>query len=1768
MKALLLLQRLRSAAQFARCLALLLVASAVSFNLPAQTISTDKTDYMPGEFVVITGEGWLAGETVELLVRHTTFTWHSDELFSTVVLEGGFVYDATYVIDPWDLGETFMLTATGLISGAVATVEFTDAAPFNVSFYASGLPNGTAVQVTYQGTNNGGNPVNGTLNFTTPNGSGPIGLLPGSLLTFTYSSPVAGGYTIVSTQPVQSPWNVPNVSGGSLSIAGIYQPGCVPPGFIVPPVPKYDVCLGSTAIFSTTVSGSQPISYHWYKGLPMTGTTVGANSASFTISPVTLADAGNYYLVITNGCGMNVFVTSLAIDDNPPQITCPADIRQPTDPGNCSAVVTYASPTFGDNCPGASIIQIAGLPSGSVFPLGSTLNTFRATDAAGRTAECSFTVDIYDDQPPVITAPNQDSEIQCYYDIVHEPVDAIPTATDNCGGTITGVLYSIVDDPVVIPNGFTCEGSRTYTYSYSDNANPPNVSYWTFTYHVVVQDFTIPETPSNSQVECKTAVDIHAVTPPVARSSDCSLASAIVPTGPKQNKYGTDTYNGCEGTISFTWTYTDCSGRYSHDWTYTFTVDRMTPPGTFGPVNDGVTVACRSQADTPPILPVVKDICGNELAPYKSEIEDLYDGHRGLVIYKHYYKDCSGLVYEYMFTYTIDDPLPPSILTCPQARVVTGCDVTAVYSPAYSADETESTYAIFSNNLNGGDATDNCGIVLVTYRDILLSEPCPPRVSRIWKLYDSFGNSAQCNQVISILPPAIDLTAPKPKVVTEYCLAQEEIQNLYDGWLLQKFANGGCNMWVSNDAPAIAPSKCGGEYTVTWTAIGDCSEPVTRTSMFTVSVPPRPYLIAPDPVTRHSCERQDIIQQQYDAWLSQVQYGMGCNLHVGNNAPTFAPDRCGGSVTVTWTATSDCYETLTASSTFSVTPALAVELYEPHHATVSACITEEDLNMEFEDWLTKVYFTGGCDAHLTILGDTPPPLCGGTSLVSFTVYSTCQAEVHKTASFTVNTPNPVWLDVPNSYTMSSCRSQEYVDDGFDEWVHDINYGGGCNSQLTILGATPPDRCGGRADVTWRITSDCQEKVEKHATFYVSYPNPVVLRVPDAVTIAACKTQDEVNEAYNHWMGSVQYGGGCEPQIRDNGTHAPSACGGSVTVTWTVTSTCRQQVTGSSTFTVTYDQPPQFTNCPTAALVKYTDEGMCTYLAKGGEFDLSVSDDCNDNTVVYGLTGATTAAGLTTLDGIAFEFGITYIAAIVTDRCGLTAGCNYIVEVNKVTTTLVVEVEPGTQQYSDKVTFKAQVTECSLAGPVGGTVTFYVGSQKMGTANVQPDGTAVLADVPLLEPSPFGTAPTGQMAPVVHDVKAVYSGFGNYLGSKGYTTLDITCEDAGVAYNGGYYFTVNPNNYQGSILASAYVTDPDDGSRGDIRNATVTFHDGSYTGPVIGTSNIPVGMVSANTWEGVASTSLTYTLNNSEVSGGGHIWEIWTTVNNYYCGREETGTTITLAMPGGDYVTGGGHLIMTNTSGKHPGLNNAGKRMNFGLVMKWNKSGKNLQGNINIIYRGPDGYNYQIKSNAINSLAIASKTIDGYSYKIATITTKANLKKFTGEGTYTDLGGNHNLVVVAWDCLSDNTGKHDRISVQLLPSSGSGLLFSSNWSGGTTVAQTLNGGQIQVQTNRAGDAIDPISAEPPTVTPHITVYPNPSAGPVNFSFVINENAKVTLEVYSVTGILVDRIFQGDVEKGIDNTAVLSKPLPEGVYTFRLIYGAHVKTGKFIKTVTER
>lgn len=127
--------------------------------------------------------------------------------------------------------------------------------------------------------------------------------------------------------------------------------------------------------------------------------------------------------------------------------------------------------------------------------------TWTITDGCGHTASCSFTVDVVDDEDPVVVSCPLDINVN------NDPGDCgavvtydMPTFADNCAGTgLTGTLTA------GLPSGSTFPpGTTTVTYSYTDpSGNGPVTCTFTVTVAACV-DLTIAKSDSPDPVTAGT----------------------------------------------------------------------------------------------------------------------------------------------------------------------------------------------------------------------------------------------------------------------------------------------------------------------------------------------------------------------------------------------------------------------------------------------------------------------------------------------------------------------------------------------------------------------------------------------------------------------------------------------------------------------------------------------------------------------------------------------------------------------------------------------------------------------------------------------------------------------------------------------------------------------------------------------------------------------------------------------------------------------------------------------------------------------------------------------------------------------------------------------------------------------------------------------------------------------------------------------------------------------------------------------------------------
>lgn len=327
---------------------------------------------------------------------------------------------------------------------------------------------------------------------------------------------------------------------------------------IVPPV--VPVLADITAECAATVTA------------PIATDACGGQIIGTTTDPLTYQTQGEFVIhwTFTDASGNSSFAEQKVIirDITPPTIQCVANITT-TGTSAAGAVVNYMVPTASDNCTGVTVTQTAGLPSGSVFPMGTTTVTYTATNAAGLTATCSFTVTV-SGLAPVIVCPasisvsNNAGQCGAIVNFAATDNTAIPAAvisyTEN-GNSVTPGSFFTIGTHTIVATSTNAIGTSSCTFTITINdTEKPNIN------------------PPANQVVCANTNGNNIFTIPAATTADnCGVATvayavtgAVSRTGTGLNASGIFGM----GTSTITWTVTDVHGN-THTAQTTVTVNPL-----------------------------------------------------------------------------------------------------------------------------------------------------------------------------------------------------------------------------------------------------------------------------------------------------------------------------------------------------------------------------------------------------------------------------------------------------------------------------------------------------------------------------------------------------------------------------------------------------------------------------------------------------------------------------------------------------------------------------------------------------------------------------------------------------------------------------------------------------------------------------------------------------------------------------------------------------------------------------------------------------------------------------------------------------------------------------------------------------------------------------------------------------------------------------------------------------------------------------------------
>ncbi len=521
-------------------------------------------------------------------------------------------------------------------------------------------------------------------------------------------------------------------------------------------------------------------------------------------------------------------------------------------------------------------------------------------------------------------------------------------------------------------------------------------------------------------------------------------------------------------------------------------------------------------------------------------------------------------------TFSVLNP-DPIVANCPADFTVDACsseaDINADFSAWLVGFGYQGGCSVSATDLSGLTAPTACGgFVTVTY---ILSDDC--------------NLSDQCISTFTVEDaPLLSVTCPDPIEISA-CNSQSDVDAAFAAWLDEFEFNGGCGAVESGLTGLSAPPFCGGSIDVNYEVSDDCNQTAGCVVTFSVLNPDPIVAICPDDFTADACTSQGDVDAAFADWIGQFAVDGGCGATGSSLAGFFAPDICGGSTPVTFTATDNCNQSDQCSATFTVENAPLLTATCPDPVSIASCSSEEDIQTAFELWLTGFDFTGGCLASGSgaSLGElTIPSVCGGEETATYVVSDNCNQTDQCSSTFTVQNAPSLIATCPDPETVPLCSTQDEVDAAFTAWIGSFSYEGGCEVvEDGISTLMAPSFCGGSIEVNYEVSDNCGQSDQCSSTFTVEDREELLVTCPSSETIDECTAQQDVDAVFALWLSGFEYEGGCEVTPFDlSGYIAPSFCGGDETITYTISDACGQTETCSSTFSVS--EPEVLTvSCP-------------------------------------------------------------------------------------------------------------------------------------------------------------------------------------------------------------------------------------------------------------------------------------------------------------------------------------------------------------------------------------------------------------------------------------------------------------------------------------------------------------------------------------------------------------------------------------------------------------
>ncbi|WP_159024141.1 gliding motility-associated C-terminal domain-containing protein [Formosa sp. L2A11] len=526
------------------------------------------------------------------------------------------------------------------------------------------------------------------------------------------------------------------------------------------------------------------------------------------------------------------------------------------------------------------------------------------------------------------------------------------------------------------------------------------------------------------------------------------------------------------------------------------------------------------------------------------------------------------------------------------------------------------------------------------------SDPCNIIITRTWSFTDSCGDTSVVSQTINLVDTTAPVAPEAPADITVACLTE-----LPADLELEATDNCGDIITAIGEDTIVASTNGGCNQSVirTWTFSDDCGNTSEISQNITVIDDVAPVFIEEPQDIVYDCDGEQRLPT-IDAWVLHNGYALAndncSDLTWTNNYNSEMPT-CNEGVTVEFTATDACGNSISQSATYTILDETGPIIETAPEALVMEC--NEDYQSTLNTWLASnggSAATDACSTEVTWSNDFSSDTfnmqaCGedNATTVIFTATDLCGNITTTSSTITV-------IDV-TAPTVPTNVPEDVSVECYDDIPEMINLTATdeCVGEITVSGVDTEDNSDPSNIIitrTWTFTDACGNTSEVSQIITVSdITAPVIDSIPADL---AFECIDDVPA-----MEALTAIDNCSGIITSNGTETindADACNLIITRTWVFTDDSGNSTETTQTITVIDDVAPTAPAAPEDVTVQCSDDVPAMV-------DLTATDNCG---------GEITSTGVDTTTSVDTCSSIITRTWSFTDSCGNTSTATQIITV--------------------------------------------------------------------------------------------------------------------------------------------------------------------------------------------------------------------------------------------------------------------------------------------------------------------------------------------------------------------------------------------------------------------------------------------------------------------------------------------------------------------------